>query len=364
MRGMSLKLGTYNLDYPFFMPDATLAAVRSLDFKDLEDCGVRSLIMNVFHLTRRPGISTIKALGGLHEMSGWKGPIFTDSGGFQVLSMINENKKYGGVSDSGIRYNPPEKDGKIFLTPEKSVLNQINCGSDVIFCLDECSHSGESRERQLESVNRTIMWAGECKKAYDKILDEKNIANAERPLIFGVVQGGNDRDLRKRCAEELLPLGFDGFGFGGWPMDENGKLLIDMIEYLRELIPEKYPLHALGVGHPLSLVSCFERGYDIFDCSMPTKDARNGRLYIMKGGPLEDRNWYSYLYMNDEKHRRDRRPLSENCDCFTCANYSLGYLHHLWKTKEQLYSRLASIHNLRFMTSLTERLRRRRFGTE
>lgn len=347
----SLRLPSGDLPLPAYLPDATHAVVRSVDAADLEQVGTKAVVMNTFHLMQRPGVTTIKALGGLHEMSGWRGPIITDSGGFQAYSMIRENSKYGTLTDKGIVFRPENGGDKVLLTPEKSVQLQLAFGSDVVICLDDCTNAADADEIQQTSVRRTIAWAKRSKIEFERGLAERN-REGQRPLLFGVIQGGGDLALRKQCAEALLEIGFDGFGFGGWPLDGKGNLLHDIVAYARELVPRQFPMHALGIGHPKSVVSCARMGYEIFDCAMPTRDARHGRVYV--GDPLGG-DW-AYLYIEDDKHIKTRLPLDETCDCPTCKRYTIGYLHHLYKIKESSYWRLATLHNLRFMARLVERL--------
>jgi queuine tRNA-ribosyltransferase len=346
---------------PSFLPDATLGVVRSVDSLDLEACGIQALVMNTFHLMQRPGSSTVRALGGLHRMSGWGGPIVTDSGGFQAYSLIRENAKFGSIGDRGISFQPEASPRKFQLTPEKTVQLQVSYGSDVVICLDDCTHPDDPVEVQRTSVERTILWARRCKETFDRLIEQKGRGEGARPLLFGVIQGGNFQDLRRRCADELLALGFDGFGFGGWPLDAERNLLADALGYTRELVPRSLPMHALGVGHPLNVVAGFDLGYDLFDSALPTRDARHGRLYSLADGvssfPEEfDGDWFSYLYAADKKHVKTDAPVFPSCDCHSCARYTTGYLHHLFKIKDSLFFRLATVHNLRFMTLLTERL--------
>lgn len=350
--------------FPVFLPDATQAVVRSLDSADLEECRIEGLVMNAYHLMQRPGSSTIQALGGLHKMSGWNRPIITDSGGFQIYSLIHENPKNGRISDQGVVFQPEGAGRKFQLTPEKSIQLQMGYGADVVICLDDCTHVDASRAEQENSVRRTIAWAARCKKEYSRLLIQKKLNENNRPLVFGVIQGGGYEDLRKTCAEALLEIGFDGFGFGGWPLDKDGNLLIDIIAYTRALVPESLPMHALGVGHPKNVAACWEQGYGIFDCAMPTRDARHGRLYTFLNPPdaphaglSKGEKWLAYQYINDEKHIRADKPVSPFCDCPTCRRYSMGYLHHLFKINDASFLRLATIHNLRFMTQLTDRIR-------
>lgn len=355
--GLQLPHGP--LDFPVFLPDATRGVVRGVDSADLETCGVHSVVMNTFHLMQHPGSSTIQALGGLHKMFGWSRPIFTDSGGFQVYSLIRQNPAYGSLGRKGATFRPNGASRKLNLTPEKSIRLQIAYGADALFCLDDCTHVNDPLATQRESVARTIHWARRCKTEFERLVEQKELAPEERPLLFAVIQGGGERDLRRACAEALLEIGFDGFGYGGWPLDDEGHLLTEMLACVRELVPRRYPLHALGVAHPVNVVACARLGYDLFDGAMPTRDARHGRLYTFLSDGLEG-EWFDYTYVQDSRHIKSDTPISDFCDCLCCTRYSLGYLHHLFKINESLYMRLATIHNLRFMVQLTERIRRLR----
>jgi queuine tRNA-ribosyltransferase len=357
----SLQLPHGQLQLPAFLPDATLGVVRSVDSIDLEQCSIQAVVMNTFHLMQRPGSSTITALGGLHKMCGWRRPIITDSGGFQAYSLIRQNARYGYLNDKGITFQPDGSSRKFHLSPEKSVQLQLSYGADVVICLDDCTHVDDPLPVQQESVKRTVDWARRCKHEFQHLIQQKQIPEEQRPLLFAVIQGGGSRELRKRCADELLVIGFDGFGYGGWPLDSEGQLLTDMIAYTRELVPPELPMHALGVGHPANVLECATMSYDLFDSAMPTRDARHGRLYafttqasvpIMNSG----QQWFTYIYINDDKFIKNDAPPSRLCDCLCCSNYSIAYLHHLFKINDSLFMRLATIHNLRFMTQLTERL--------
>lgn len=353
----SLSLPHGDLRLPIFLPDATKGVVRSVDSADLEGCGVEALVMNTFHLMQHPGSSTIKALGGLHQMTGWGHPIITDSGGFQIYSLIHQNSKNGQLNDKGATFQVEGSDRKFNLTPEKSIQLQMSYGADILICLDDCTHAEAPLSVQEESVKRTVRWAKRCKAEFEKLVDQKKMA--QPPLLFAVVQGGGIMELRRQCAEELLAVGFDGFGYGGWPLDGAGQLLREIFGYVRELIPTQFPLHALGVGHPANLVESVRLGYAIFDSAMPTRDARNGRLYVFTDpdAPLKGNDWFAYCYVYDDKHTKTHTPISPYCDCLCCTHYSLGYLHHLFEINDTLAIRLATLHNLRFMTQLMERLR-------
>jgi queuine tRNA-ribosyltransferase len=352
---LSLPHGRFEL--PVYLPDATLGVVRAIDATDLEQCRIQGAVMNTFHLMQRPGTSTIQALGGLHTMSAWHRPIVTDSGGFQAYSLIQQNAKYGTISDEGITFKPESADRKFHLTPEKTVQLQLSYGADIVICLDDCTHVDASPEVQEVSVRRTIAWAKRCKREFERLIQQKRLTPAQRPLLFAVIQGGGSRELRKRCADELVTIGFDGYGYGGWPLDAQGKLLTDIIAYTRECVPPAFPMHALGIGHPQNVVDCTRMGYGIFDSAMPTRDARHARLYTFQDAAGLSEKWFSYIYVNDDRYIKTDKPVSAHCDCLCCTHYSLGYLHHLFKIGDSLFFRLVTLHNLRFMTMLTQRLR-------
>ncbi|BCY18008.1 tRNA-guanine transglycosylase [Leptolinea sp. HRD-7] len=352
------------LTLPVYMPDSTQAVVRSVDSIDLEAVKIQSVVMNAFHLMQHPGSMTVQSLGGLHRMAGWNRPIITDSGGFQAYSLIRQNSKYGRLGNDGIIFQPEGSNRKINLTPEKSIQLQVGFGADVVICLDDCTDVDASRAEQETSIKRTIDWAKRARREFDRQMDQRKIPADKRPLIFGVIQGGAEEDLRKECASALLDIGFDGFGYGGWPIDNAGALVEDIISLTRSLVPEKFPMHALGIGHPLNLAACWRLGYGLFDCAMPTRDARHGRLYAFEEGYspekhslMNSKNWLDYIYCTDDRFMRDSRPVSEGCDCPVCSRYSRGYLHHLFKIGDSTYQRLATLHNLRFMTRLCELLR-------
>ena len=361
LRQLDLPHGA--LELPVFLPDATRGVIRAVDTHDLVGAGVGAVQMNVYHLMQHPGSSTIDALGGLHRMIGWERPITTDSGGFQVYSLIRQNPKMGTITEQGAIFRPEGSDRKFKLTPEKSIQLQLGYGADILFCFDDCTHVDDPPDQQLASVNRTIKWARRARIEFDRLVEQKKLDETNRPRLFAVIQGGGLLDLRKHCAEELLEIGFDGFGYGGWPLDGEGKLLTDVFAYLRELVPPQFPIHALGVGHPANVVESFRLGYWMFDSTMPTRDARHGRLFTFNTDPAHTAlsgDWFSYVYIGDKRHLKATRPVSEFCDCLGCRTYSLGYLHHLFKVGDPLYPRLATIHNLRFMMQLMDRLRTER----
>ncbi|MCD4684339.1 MAG: queuine tRNA-ribosyltransferase family protein [Anaerolineae bacterium] len=363
-RVLSLPHG--DLPLPAFLPDATRGVVRAVDSADLETCGVNALVMNAYHLMQRPGSSTVKALGGLHTMSGWQRPIMTDSGGFQVYSLIRQNSKFGSLNDKGAIFTPDGKGRKFNLTPEKSIQLQMSYGADILVCLDDCTHADDPLDEQRKSVERTVAWARRSRAEFDLLVAQKELTDDQRPLLFAVIQGGSEVDLRRQCADQLLDIGFDGFGYGGWPLDADNNLLVDILGLVRELVPSELPLHALGVGHPANVAACAQLGYPMFDSAMPTRDARNGRLYTFTDDAAAvntlNTDWFAYVYVGDVKHTKAALPTEPGCDCATCQRYSLGYLHHLFKIKDALYPRLATIHNVRFMMRLVAQLRELGYG--
>jgi queuine tRNA-ribosyltransferase len=357
-----LHLSHGRIALPAFLPDATYGVVRAVDSDDLERCGVEALVMSTFHLMQNPGSSTVKALGGLHRMTAWPRPIVTDSGGFQAYSLVRENPRKGRLSSKGITFQPEGADRPFRLSPEKTVQLQVSYGADVVVCLDDCRHPDEPADVQRESVERTIAWARVGWAEFDRLVGRRQREGEPRPRLFAVIQGGASRELRKRCAEELLAIGFDGFGFGGWPLNSAGELLVEIVAYTRELVPSDVPMHALGIGHPENVVATADLGYALFDSALPTRDARHGRLYSFadpaRPHPARSPGWFKYVYLQDAKHTKAAGPVFAGCPCYTCQRYALGYLHHLFANKDALYLRLATIHNLTYMTELMRWLRR------
>lgn len=354
LKELQLNHGLVRL--PAFFPDGTYGVVRCVDSSDLIGCRVGGLVMNSFHLLSKPGLGVLKEFHGLHAFSGWDGPVLTDSGGFQVFSLIRENAKYGEIRKKGVIFRPDGGKDKIIFTPEKCIASQFAYGSDVMVCLDYCTHPDDSYETNAMSVEVTIEWARRCRAEYEKQLSMRKIPEGRRPLLFGVIQGGGFFDLRKKCAEALKEIGFDGYGFGGWPADGRGELVEDILAYTAALMPDDTIKYAMGLGKPDGVIKCFRMGYNLFDCVIPTREARHNRLYVFNEEAGEDALQYEHYYILDEKHIRDRSPVSAHCDCLTCRKYSRAYLHHLSKIGDSLAYRLATIHNLRFYTRLMEKL--------
>jgi queuine tRNA-ribosyltransferase len=350
------------LHLPVYFPDATRGVVRTVDSHDLEAVGVQGLVVNVFHLSSRPGVGLIKSAGGIHQFMNWQRPIASDSGGFQLMSMIRENPRYGTITRRGIHFTDMDSSRrKVLFTPERSIRLQFDLGADLMICLDDCPSPDASPEEVQASVERTIHWAERCRKEFDRLLKTRGKRRGPRPLLLGVIQGGYDKALRKQCADALLKLDFDGFGFGGWPLTPEGDLADKILAYTAQLAPDHLPRFALGVGKPEHIVRCHQMGWRIFDCVLPTRDARHGRLYTFHAASLDQvdlhaPDFYHFVYVRDQKHKRDTGPISTACDCPCCQDYSLGYLHHLFDVDDPLGLRLATMHNLRFYTQLLERI--------
>ena len=351
IKTLQLKHGTVNL--PAFFPDGTYGVVRCVDSFDLERCNVPGLVMNSYHLLTKPGLNVLKSVGGLHAFTNWNHPIITDSGGFQVFSLIRENPKYGEVRKNEIIFRPNADEDKLILTPEKSIQSQFVYGSDIIMCLDYCTHPDDGYEENKRSVEVTINWAKRCKEEYLKQLNNRRIKECDKPLLFAIIQGGSFFDLRKYCADELKTIGFDGYGFGGFPINSKGELVEDILQYTADLMPDDKPKYAMGIGKPDGIKKCYDMGYNLFDCVIPTREARHNKLYIFKNNSGFE---YEAYYALDEKNIRNTMRISDECDCHACRNYSRAYLYHLYKIGDSLAFRLATIHNLRFYSMFMERL--------
>lgn len=346
---------------PAFFPDATYGAVRATGFEDVAAAGIPGVVMNSYHLYNRPGARLIKSLGGLHAFTGWPGAILTDSGGFQLYSLIRENPEYGEIRDNEIIFRPERGPGKLTFTPEKCIQAQFQYGSDIMMALDVCTHPDDPDEVQRRSVELTVRWGERCRREYDKLAAGRK---GKRPLLFGIVQGGSDPELRMECGQRLREIGFDGFGFGGWPLDGEGRLRDDILKAAADAMASNLPKYAMGLGRPEEIVRCVNMGYTLFDCVIPTREARHQRLYTFapgcesaEGVRRADGKFYKFLYILDAPYCRDSAPVDPGCDCPLCQNHSRAYLHHLFKVGDSQAYRLATAHNLRFYGRMMELLR-------
>ena len=347
-----LDLGHTTLSLPAFFPDGTRGFLRCASAQDAKSVGVQGLVMNTYHLLASPGASLVKAAGGLHRFSGWDGPILTDSGGFQALSLITKDPSKGRIDRHGITFQDEKRGKKILLTPEKCIAAQLDMGSDIVMCLDCCTDPAAPEKDQREAVELTIRWAQACRAEFDR----RTKGRERKPLLLGIVQGGLDRALRAECADGLRPLGFAGYGFGGWPLDREGNLLYDLLEDTAAIMGEGVLRYAMGLGRPEEIVRLHRAGYDLFDCVIPTREARHAKLYVFNGKPLSQAGFYVRLYINKEAYARDFRPMDEHCRCEACQHHSRAFLHHLFAQGDPLGLRLATGHNLAFYARLMERL--------
>lgn len=331
------------LKLPVFFPDATRGVIKSIDTSDIEETKTSGILVNTYHLYKEFGIKRIKEMGGIRSFMDFKGAVISDSGGFQINTLGSK------VTD--------------LLTPEKSIEFQIVLKTDMVVVLDDFTPPGASRTVAKKTVENTIEWARRSKKEFDRLTKGKK----DKPYILGVVQGDKHQDLRKYCAEELVKIGFDGFGYGGWPMNPGGGFDFESAKTIAENTPKDYMLYGLGVGKPDDVVGLTNMGFDIFDCVLPTRDARHKRLYVYSAKSIKDidlskKNFYSYWTPDRKINLKDDSPISTACDCVVCKRYSRAYLSFLFKIGDFTAGRLATIHNLRFYSILMEKLRLTRFG--
>lgn len=318
---------------PIFMPVGTQASVKSLSPDDLEGVRAQIILSNTYHLYLRPGSELIAEFGGLHRFMGWDGPLLTDSGGFQVFSLSHNNK----IDDDGVTFKSHLDGSTHRFTPEMVMRVEAELGADIVMVLDECTPYPSSHEYNRKALNRTYAWAERCLKA----------GSGPGQALFGIVQGGTYIDLRQESARTLSALDFPGYGIGGLSVGEAKDQMHHALEETTPLLPASKPRYLMGVGSPEDLVECVARGVDMFDCVLPTRVARNGALLTRDGR----------LPIKSPRYARVQGPVEPDCGCYTCANFTIGYLHHLFRAKELLAYRLNSIHNLRFMLRTVEEIR-------
>ena len=318
---------------PAFMPVGTQGTVKAMRPEEIQNCGAEILLSNTYHLYLRPGHEIIRRMGGLHSFMNWPGPILTDSGGFQVYSLAALRK----IGPDGVMFQSHIDGSKHFLTPQKAVLIQEALGSDIMMCLDECTPYPATRKQTSDSLDLTVKWAGLCRKAK---------TNPEQAL-FGIVQGGAYMDLRRQALEQIVPIGFDGYALGGVSVGEPKDIMQAITDEIAPLLPSEKPRYLMGVGTPADIVYGVSRGIDLFDCVIPTRSARHGLLFTNS----------EKIVIKNARWREDNNPLDETCDCYTCKNYSRGYLRHLYVAGEILAMILNTIHNIRHYMRLMEKIR-------
>ncbi len=358
----ALRTNHGTLQTPFFMPDATRASVRGVSGTDMQTSGVEALVVNTYHLMLQPGSSYIRDVLGVHAFMGWDRPILSDSGGYQVYSLIHKNPDLGRITEKGAEFRSVLDGSKHTLTPERAIEIQFDLGVDMMVCLDDPRPNDASEKDLSDAVSRTFRFAERCRKEYDRQLSIRGIEDEDRPLLFGVIQGGPIADLRKEAVAGLTAFGFDGYGFGGRHIDSDGVFLEEVLKAAVEGIPPSAPRFGLGIGTPHDIVRCFEQGWDMFDCVIPTREGRHGRLFVWNhegvgGENLAEGNFYATLNIQNERYKNDMTRVEEACDCTLCANHTRAYLRHLFRIGDPLALRLATIHNLRFYARLIAVLR-------
>ena len=321
------------IETPIFMPVGTYGTVKGLTPHELDDMGAQIILGNTFHLMLRPGMEVVKAHGDLHDFMDWQKPILTDSGGFQVFSLGALRK----ISEEGVTFKSPINGSKIFMGPEESMQVQRDLGSDIVMIFDECTPYPATYREAADSMRLSLRWAERSKQAH-----------GDNPsALFGIVQGGMYPDLRLESIQGLTQIGFDGYAIGGLSVGEPKHEMLATLDALQPHLPQDKPRYLMGVGTPEDLVEAVRRGIDMFDCVMPTRNARNGHLFTRHG----------VIKIRNQQYQMDTKPLDEQCRCYTCQHYSRAYLKHLDKCKEMLGARLNSIHNLHYYLELMQGLR-------
>lgn len=329
-----LRFPRGTVETPAFMPVGTYGTVKGMTPRDVEDIGAHIILGNTFHLMLRPGTEVIKAHGDLHDFMQWKGPILTDSGGFQVFSLGKLRK----ITEDGVTFKSPINGSKVFMGPEESMQVQRDLGSDIVMIFDECTPYPATIHEARDSMELSLRWAKRSK-----------IAHGDNPsALFGIVQGGMYENLRTESLTGLVEIGFDGYAIGGLSVGEPKEDMLRILESLTPQMPKHKPRYLMGVGKPADLVEGVRRGVDMFDCVMPTRNARNGHLFTSEG----------VIKLRNARYREDTGPLDPLCDCYTCKNFSRSYLHHLDKCNEMLGAQLNTIHNLRYYQKIMADMRK------
>ena len=333
-RSGTLRLPRGSIRTPAFMPVGTSATVKAMTPEELREIGAEIILANTFHLMLRPGTEVIEAHGGLHGFMHWDKPILTDSGGYQVFSLCDMRD----ISEQGVTFSSPVDGDKVFLGPEESIMVQHQLGSDIIMCFDECTPYPVSEEDARLSMELSLRWANRCRVTHQD----------HRAALFGIIQGGVYHHLREDSLAGLIDIGFDGYAIGGLSVGEPRDEMLGVLDQLVTKMPASSPRYLMGVGKPEDIVEAVRRGIDMFDCVIPTRNARNGHLFVDNG----------IIRILNSRYRKDTRPLDEHCGCYTCRHYSRSYLRHLAMNNEILGARLNSYHNLYYYQQLMQGLRR------
>jgi len=330
-----LKLISREIETPLFLPIATFGNVKGLSFEEIKKIGYQMILANTYHLYLKPGVEIIKKFKGLKNFCGWRGPILTDSGGFQIFSLKNTR-----VFEDFVEFFDEIEGKKHKFFPEKSIEIQLNLKSDILMVLDYfCGYPYKKKDIE-KSVVLTTKWAQRSKIFFEK---KFNFKKHSRPLLFGIIQGGIYKDLREKSLKELLEIGFDGYAIGGLGVGEEISKTFEIVDFLTKKIPENKPRYLMGFGSLEQILKAIKKGVDIFDCVIPTREGRHGRIFIKT-----QKFKYKIINILNAKYKKDKKPLDFKCNCFVCQNFSRSFLHHLFKIKDPLAMRLASFHNLYF----------------
>ena len=331
----TVHLAHGDVQTPAFMPVGTYGTVKGMLPRDIHEIGAEIILGNTFHLWLRPTTDVIDKFGGLHDFIGWNKPILTDSGGFQVFSLGAMRK----IVEEGVYFRSPIDGAKVFLSPEISMQIQYSLNSDIVMQFDECTPYPATPSEADTSLELSLRWGERCKNAHEKLGNQN--------ALFGIIQGSMYRNLREKSLEGLLAIGFDGYAIGGLSVGEPKEEMMAVLDYLPDDMPADKPRYLMGVGKPEDIVEAVRRGVDMFDCVMPTRNARNGHYFTTFGA----------VKIKNAVHRFDQNPLDSACDCYTCQNFSRAYLHHLFKCNEMLSAQLGTIHNLRYYQRLMADIR-------
>lgn len=331
-----IKVRNKLIETPVFMPVATQASVKALSSHDITEIGTQCILSNTYHLYLRPGTEILKKAGGLHRFMNYDKAILTDSGGFQVYSLSKLRK----ITENGVHFSSHIDGSKHFFTPEKVIDYQSEINSDIWTHLDVCVENPAGYEEAKTALKKTKYWAKRSIEHFRKLTENMN----PKPMIFGIIQGSIYKDLRKESIEYVCELGFDGIAVGGLSVGESKTQMYETLEYIMEIVPKDKPVYFMGLGKPEDIWMATKFGVDMYDCVLPTRNARNGQALTSKGK----------IYIKNAAYRNDFSPLDDECDCYTCKNYTRAYLSHLYKAGELLSHRLLSIHNLRFLIRQTE----------
>lgn len=328
-----LRFANHRISTPVFMPVGTQGTVKTLTPQQLKETHTKIILCNAYHLCLRPGENIVRQLGGIHKFMGWDGAIITDSGGYQVFSLSGLTK----ISDNGVEFQSPVDGTRFFLTPEKMIQIQNDIGADVIMPFDECVPYPCEQDRASVAVKRTLEWAGRCMNAH------KN----RQQTLFGIVQGSVFKELRIECAKNLVEMNFEGYSIGGLSVGEGTILMNEVLDYTVDYLPSDRPRYLMGVGFPIDILNAVERGIDMFDCVVPTRNGRNGCAFTSTGK----------VKILNSQYKKDATPLDGTCNCYTCHNFSRAYLRHLFLAHEILGLTLISLHNIFFFQTLMRQIR-------